>query len=201
MAGPALKSSLFPTHIPASSTTSPNLRCAAHRSAFEEWASAILSRRSPRAPAGPSCCIATPCRPTSSSQLLSSPPKRRSATCSFSKHPRLRGPSKVAITIARAHCRSALRFVLESCAAGGRMAIHLRTSSAGSREIMTTFGPASGLSRPMCRHKRPARITRSTGARSLTLKSKSRSNDCAVRKIIQYTFQCKAATLSAATYA
>jgi hypothetical protein len=48
---------------------------------------------------------------------------------------------KVTISLAPAHCPIGAAFVLESCAAGGRMAIHLRTSSAGSREIMTTFGP------------------------------------------------------------
>jgi hypothetical protein len=60
MAGPTLKSSLFPRHIPASSTTSPNLR---RRRIYKKVEAA---------------------------QPSSSPPKRRSAACSSWKNPPLR---------------------------------------------------------------------------------------------------------------
>jgi hypothetical protein len=139
MAGPTLNSSLFPTHIPASSTTSPNLRRRriykkvgtahrpASRNALQRSHHAAAQERPPALP------VALRLHADRHRQ------KRRSAACSFWKNPRLRGPSKVTISLAPAHRRSALRFVLES-RAGGRMAIHLRTSFAGSRERMTTFG-------------------------------------------------------------
>jgi hypothetical protein len=63
------------------------------------------------------------------------------------------------------------------------------------RHIMTSFGPVTGFFRSMWRRKRPARwIGRPAGARSLTIKSKSRSSDCAARKSIQYTFVQKSHT-------
>jgi len=57
--------------------------------------------------------------------------------------------------------------------------------------IVTSFSPATDLSRPICRHKRPHVGSEHPPEQGRSqIKSKSRSSDCAARNSIQYTFGC-----------
>lgn len=75
--------------------------------------------------------------------------------------------------------------------AGSAMALALPTSSAGSGDMMTSFGPATGLLDPHATISCPHIGSESPSAQGRWQPNRnSRSSGCAARKRIQYTFQC-----------
>jgi hypothetical protein len=208
MAGPALKSSR-PTHVPASSTTSPNfehrhrkrqafdkkveepvlpVECAPHRGAAE--------RRLPALPgqldsiriytmgtfvtakmAGRRVLILEKIRRCADSRR--SRPRSMPASARHGERGRARAPQSALCRPPRTRPAAIPMPAFGRIGDRHTLREHRRQVL---RYIMTSFGPATGFFRSMCRHKRPARwIGRPAGARSLTIKSKSRSSDCTAR--------------------